>query len=285
MREGDRMRFSERYKYKPVRDVLQIDSMDDELRNSLWSALQMNIWLHVQLSRYTGRAFFDMNDEIHTLFVRLWLHYFKLPVDNLHDDWPATISRLRQEFFGWEWYEVYDFVEFVVGNYPFQDKKSFIGICNHFLERECSAYRFVNGVIVRITDEEEVLAIENALKNAEGPVRTHLHRALELLSDRKSPDYRNSIKESISAIESLVGNVLGEKGTLGNLIKKLVEEIGVHPALGKAFSNLYGYTSDQDGIRHAIMESGTVNFEDAKFFLVVCSAFANFVSSKIPGSK
>jgi len=31
---------------------------------------------------------------------------------------------------------------------------------------------------------------------------TDLSRALELLSDRKQPDYRNSIKESISAVEA-----------------------------------------------------------------------------------
>ncbi|MGC1370799.1 MAG: hypothetical protein WA824_01560 [Candidatus Sulfotelmatobacter sp.] len=59
------------------------------------------------------------------------------------------------------------------------------------------------------------------------------------------------------------------------------DEIGLHPALGKAFSSLYGYTSDEDGIRHAIMEQQDIGFDEAKFFLVVCSAFANFVRSKV----
>jgi len=97
-----------------------------------------------------------------------------------------------------------------------------------------------------------------------------------LLSDRNSPDYRNSIKESISAVESLVQKTLGKDGTLGNLIKKL----DLHPALQSAFSSLYGYTSDEDGIRHAILDSERITFEDAKFFLVICSAFINFVNSK-----
>jgi hypothetical protein len=140
----------------------------------------------------------------------------------------------------------------------------------------------VDGLITKITDEQEVAEIELALEKARGPVRTHLRRALELLSDRETPDYRNSIKESISAIESLVAIALGQKGTLGQLIKKLEDEMGLHPALRAAFSNLYGYTSDESGIRHAILESTTVDFEDAKFFLVVCSAFANFVTAKIP---
>lgn len=139
----------------------------------------------------------------------------------------------------------------------------------------------MGGVIAQISNEEEVAEIEDALKREQSPVRTHLHRALELLSSREAPDYRNSIKESISAIESLAGIVLGQKGTLGDLIKKLKAEIGLHPALQNAFSSLYGYTSDADGVRHAIMESKDIGFEDAKFFLVVCSAFANFVTAKI----
>jgi len=81
----------------------------------------------------------------------------------------------------------------------------------------------------------------------------------------------------------LVCNVLGEKGTLGELIKKLQNEIGLHPALSGALNKLYGYTSDEDGVRHAILDSDTVGLEDAKFFLVTCSAFINFVTAKLAG--
>jgi len=103
-----------------------------------------------------------------------------------------------------------------------------------------------------------------------------------LLSDRNAPDYRNSIKESISAVESLVASVLKpEKGTLGQLIKRLEDEIGLHPALKQAFSSLYGYSSDEGGIRHALTEAERVDFNDAKFMLVVCSAFVNFVEGKM----
>jgi hypothetical protein len=70
-----------------------------------------------------------------------------------------------------------------------------------------------------------------------------------LLSDRELPDYRNSIKESISAVENVVAKTVGvEKGTLGQLIKKLEDEINLQPTLRTAFSSLYGYTSDEGGI-------------------------------------
>ena len=186
-------------------------------------------------------------------------------------------------FFECEWYEVYDFIEFVANNYErYQFKDKFIEACNRALEKEVSAYRFVDSLIARITEQQEVEEIEQALNEARGLEQTHLRRALELLSNRESPDYRNSIKESISAVESLAAAVTGaDKGTLGQLIKKLEDKVGLHPALKTAFSSLYGYTSDEGGIRHALMEAETIRFEDAKFFLVVCSAFVNFVKAKV----
>jgi hypothetical protein len=194
--------------------------------------------------------------------------------------WLSVLQFLRQYFFKCEWYEVYDFVEFVANNYP-PRKDGFIKACNKVLEQEVSAYRFVDGLVSPITDKVEISEVDRALEGPADPVRTHLRRALELLSDRVNPDYRNSIKESISAVESLAATTVGEKGTLGQLIKKLEDEIGLHPALRTAFSSLYGYTSDENGIRHAILELQSLGFEDAKFFLVVCSAFVNFVKGKV----
>jgi hypothetical protein len=225
----------------------------------------------------------ESNRELKGLCDRLWFHFFKKPLDELGNDWTKVLKQLRQFFFSCEWHEVYDFVEFVANNYrrsqfigPFQDS------CNAVLEREASAYRFVDGLITPISDKEQLEEIERALERERGPVYTHLRRALELLSDRNAPDYRNSIKESISAVESLVAKVVGsDKGTLGQLIKTLEDKIDLHPALRNAFGRLYGYTSDEGGIRHALMESEVVSFDDAKFFLVVCSAFVNLVEAKI----
>jgi len=223
---------------------------------------------------------FRSNPEFATFCQRIWFRYFKLPLDTLEDNRSFIFENLRTHYFKCNWFEVYDFVEFVAENYPFRDEESFISACNIALQTEMSAYRLVDGKIVRITAEEEIAEIEEAVHGGASPVRTHLGRALELLSDRKKPDYRNSIKESISSVESLVQIALGEKGTLGSLVKKLEIDAGIHPALTKSLSSLYGYTSDEDGIRHAILNSPKVEFEDAKFMLVVCSAFVNFVQSK-----
>jgi len=94
------------------------------------------------------------------------------------------------------------------------------------------------------------------------------------------PNYRNPIKESISAVESLCNLITGRKDTLGDALKKLEAKVVIHPALKKGFSSIYGYTSDADGIRHGLLEETNLDFEDAKFMLVSCSAFVNYLIAK-----
>ncbi len=137
----------------------------------------------------------------------------------------------------------------------------------------------MGGTLAPITSEEEITAVEQAMSHGGQfkPVVSHLETALARLADRLSPDYRNSIKESISAVEAACKIVADDpKASLGQALKK----IGIHPALEKGFSAIYGYTSDADGIRHALFEESTVDADDAKFFLVSCSAFVNYLIAK-----
>ena len=272
--------FSQRKGIKPVKSVMQVDSMDTELRNGLWNALTIFYWNQVKyhwISEY---------ESIDILFKRLWHNYFKKTIDTLSDYWPDTYKEIREYFFNCEWYEVYDFIEFIANNYP--DKYNevnpkFTNFCNSVLKRELSAYRFVGGKITQITSEEEISEIEEALEISKPSkaVNTHLKRALDLLANRKSPDYRNSIKEAISAVEAICNLITGEKrATLGQALKRIEEKVSLHPALKNAFSNLYGYTSDAEGIRHALLDEPNLSFEDAKFMLVSCSAFINYLISK-----
>ena len=102
-----------------------------------------------------------------------------------------------------------------------------------------------------------------------------------MLSDRTNPDYRNSIKESISAVESLCRTVSGnDKATLSAALK-ILKDKGLHPALESAFQSLYGYTSDANGIRHALLEKSNLTSTEARFMLIICSAFTNYVIATI----
>jgi len=273
--------FSQRKGIKPVKNIMQVDSMDDDLRNGLWNALTMFYWNQVKVVIYG----YDYG-KVDILLQMLWHSYFKKPIDTLSDHWPDNHKKIRAYFFNCEWYEVYDFIEFIANNYPDEHgsvNPKFMDFCNSVLERELSAYRFVGGKITQITSEVEISEIEGALEITQSfkAVNTHLKRALDLLSDRKSPDYRNSIKESISAVEAICNLITKEeRATLGQALKKIEGKISLHSALKSAFSSLYGYTSDAEGIRHALLDEPNLSFEDAKFMLVSCSAFVNYLISK-----
>ncbi len=193
-------------------------------------------------------------------------------------------SEIRRWYYdkGREWFERLDFIEFCVQKN--EDRTAFVKLCNIFFEREMSAYRIVGNEIVQITSEEEIAEIEKSLNLGDkfSSARTHLQTALQLLADKKKPDFRNSMKESISAIESLCKIITGDKNaTLGDSLKVIEKKYPLHESLKKAFSALYGYTSDSGGIRHSFKdEVSDLKFEDAKFMLVICSAFVNYLIAK-----
>ncbi len=275
--------FSQRKGIKPVKNVIQVDSMEGDLRNGLWNALFTFYWSKVKSTGY----YYDYK-KIDVLLKLLWHSYFKKPIDTLNwRHWPDIYDNIRKYFFNCEWYEVYDFIEFIANNYHDRDNNSkFMRSCNSILNRELSAYRFVGSKITQTTSKEEISEIEEALEASQSsqPLRAvniHLKRALDLLADRKSPDYRNSIKEAISVVEAICKIITRDKkATLGQALKKIEDKVSIHPALKSAFNSLYGYTSDAEGIRHALLDKPNLSFEDAKFMLVSCSAFVNYLISK-----
>jgi hypothetical protein len=273
---------SQRQGLKPIKSVIQIESMDEDLRNGIWNALSIYYWKEVKAAPYLYLG--QTEPQMFRLLRAMWLDYFIAPVDTLPTTWEPVYDILRKHFFSSSWNGVYDFIEFVASNYPDEHTNSkFKAYCNHILEREVSAYRFVGNEIAQITAQEEIAEIEEAMQATDvmRPVAVHINAALQLFASRKSPDYRNSIKESISAVEALC-RILTESSsaTLGDALKQLKDKVRLHPALEKAFLSMYGYTSDAQGIRHALMDEPTLDSEDAKFMLVSCSAFVNYLRSK-----
>ena len=142
-----------------------------------------------------------------------------------------------------------------------------------------SAFRFVDDQLVRVTSESEIEAVEAPLAVGDHPDVAHLRSAMDHLSSRTNPDFRNSVKESISAVEAACRDLVGDpKATLGQALKSVD---GLHPAMRDAFSKLYGWTSDDGGIRHGLTDEAVQpGLDEAKFMLVACSAFVNFLMSK-----
>lgn len=277
------MKFSQRIGKRSVKAELEREGLSEELRNSLWTVIYEGVITgksnEPDYSAYPGP---DLS-QLGKFFQSLWRNFFKFPIDTLHisynqlDEQP--IRFVRDWYFKAEWYDAFDLLEFCS-----EGSEYFQTYANALLKREMSAYRFIDGTLTEVNSTEEVVELESALKNTSKfkSVKEHLSTAIALYSNKKNPDYRNSIKESISAVESL-SKIITEnnKTTLGQALKEIEKKHGIPASLKSAFSALYGYTSDEGGIRHSLLEAGVkVGIEEARFMLVTCSAFVNYLISK-----
>ena len=127
-----------------------------------------------------------------------------MPIDTIPPFWLNIYSYIRNYYFQGSYGEIYDILEWIAQNhYSGPLGEIFVTECNQTLEKELSGYRFVDDKIVLITSDEEITAVDEAVKIPnpfKGP-RAQIKSALKKLSDRKSPDYAGSIKDSISAVE------------------------------------------------------------------------------------
>lgn len=271
--------FSQRYGYSSLEQAFQREAVSDSLRTALWNVLKVRIW---DLYDSERSSYDDNSKRINTLVRRVWIHYLNKDLDKL-----PTFKRyqqgayyeLKDYFISCQWFEVYNFLEFIAEG----DSRLFNietrNWINSTLEKHNAAYRFVDNAVVEITDKNEIEAIEVALSHPEKSVREHLSSSLNKLSDKETPDYRNSIKESISGVEAACRILTGNKSaTLGDALKKIDN---LHPVMRQAFDKLYGYTSDESGIRHSLSDEKVITYADAKFMLVTCSAFVSYLNTNV----
>ena len=234
MRESS---FSERFGYVPPPVPLGKDDFPDALRNGLWDVCRLRLEVFFHPNRFREEVTFRLWEEV---TFRLWHDFFQIPADSRPRDAYGLDRRkavqfIRKFFFEREFYKVYDLIEFLLNDLAvYLDRQDFDKALNTVLERESAAYRLINARFVSVTDPAEVESITAAAHSEVDGVRQHITRSAELLSDRQKPDYRNAIKEAISAVEAAVAFVSGEStGGVKNLSK--VEELKLHPALCAGF--------------------------------------------------
>lgn len=264
--------FSQRVGKKPVELPFQREGINASLRTRLWNLYDVFL--------FRPNYFFEAERSLFANgFILTWAQFFNRTVDSIPYKYDNAVLEIKDFFFRCEWYELYDYIEFSLENY---DKlpRDFSDYINEVLEVENATYRLINRIISPVISENEIQEISKALDTPISGVMDHLSTALTLMSKRENPDYRNSIKESISAVESLAKSITSDdKATLGKALSKIKDSKNIHPAFEKALTALYGYTSDESGIRHALLDESRLEEVDARFMLVVCSAFVNYLNA------
>lgn len=280
--------FSDRNGIKPLNTEIQLTEFDERTRIALFNSIVYFyelLYSQYEVCEEKPQRFFSyILEGIYSMERKVDSAYSEKAFFNvvhetiLEDSYDSVLTVVEAI--------VQHFDEYLIANprYKYSRKSPSIiqTFFNNLFEREYVGYRFIGGLISPISDEIEVESVNVAVNNKFKSVREHISKANTFLSNREKPDYKNSIKESISAVEAICQEILGTKGggaTLGKMLKKLEDNgIEIHSALKDAFNKLYGYTSDANGIRHAGDIGGpSSTFEEAKFMLVSCSAFINYL--------
>jgi hypothetical protein len=277
----DNLSFSKRYGFEPVEVPFQIDNINAELRTELWNAFYIFIYLKVEKADTYSKS------EYRTFHKMLWVHFFKKPLDDFPQYDFEFSNFVRQQIEKGTWYKVYELFEFVFRNTEdsrVYDIGGFEEYMNDKLRANNSGYTLTNNKFIPVTNQEEINELKQTQKSAEtyglNGVQEHLNSALELLSQKPKPDFRNSIKESISMVEVISRIIEPSENTLGKALNKLDKHEKISKTLKAGFEKLYAYTNDKNGIRHGLMDEQSVDLEDARFFLISCSAFTNYLIEK-----
>ncbi len=256
---------------------LQKEEWDKVTQNKVWDVIRSFI--------DTGSTNSEVRSFVTISFLSISSELLQRPNDEFDKVYDSDFEscfvlndvcrKYKEFFFGLSYNEKFDFIElFIDGEEELSDKVT--KFFNDVFKERLVGYRIVNGQITDIDNEDEYKSVEQAARET-----FHIEKAVTLLYDRKSHDYENSVKESISAVEQICKQIsVQPDATLSSCISKVESETKLHPRFIEAIKKLYSYSSDEDGIRHGAFKDMRVSFEDAKFMLVICSAFCNYLLEK-----
>lgn len=274
--ENNNLSFGNRNGLEPIEVPFQIDDIDNDFRTELWNAYFLYIQELIENSRY----------DLQNINKVTWMYFFKNPIDEFPSskyEFKSYVKRYVKEI---AWYKVYELFEFVLRNLEEYDSFNYEEFVEYLKEvlKTCNAgYTLVNNRFIPVinTLEVEEIKITQALssKFSLSNIQQHLNASIELIAKKPTPDFRNSIKESISMVE-VISRLIEPENTLGKALNLLDKKKKINGTLKLGFEKLYAYTNDKNGIRHALMDEQNVDLEDARFFLVSCSAFTNYLIEK-----
>lgn len=284
--------FSQRHGILPAQQIVIKNAINQDIVNAIGSCYDVLCQRLYNNSYSNAWGTFFHQESIER---ELWVHLTNRRLSDFvrNGRYHLTFNELLASG-GVSWNKILDLVEYVckwisvnVDAFYRLDEalKEFESNINNEFERLDYGYRVVNHCIVDIASEEESAAINEAIEKSKDNVSEHLRRAVMHYSTRPNPDVRNSIKESISAVEAVCRELTGEM-TLGKALKHLEDNgVVIHKMLKEGFTKFYVYTNDPDsGIRHALMDDdGTYvpSKDEAYYMLVACSTFVNYLRRKV----
>lgn len=276
--------FSQRYGYDPLPEPMKLEELSDDLRREVYNEVRNHL-----LTLYNSL------DDTYDRFVERVLGKFDrkpedevLPSDKNRYQYSDNVNRyIKSILTTKEFYHTLNFIEIVVNDRIVES--NFTKHIEQLFEQHSAAYWLDTSLkpykFFPCASEEQGIAVKEAIQSiCDGGMdgaSTHLRQAAEHINDRH---YADSIADSINAVESVVRSIDPDANKELAPALKSLENKGLlrHSALKSAFVKLYGYTSDEQGIRHALIERDTpdVGLDEAMFMFGACASFAAYLVSK-----
>jgi hypothetical protein len=263
-----RLTFEQAEGLEPLPSQLKLKEVSPELRAQLWHVFHQ--WLTVMSvtddvipgQSYLKGPFVQLLYDWHVT------RRFK-PADEFSQNSRFWINELKSVFMDGDYATILGFVQWVLRHRakPYQLEIQ----VEDALRASHAAYAvFDKDTIIPIGSEPERETLSRSFADVDTSefhgARAHLRNAG---SELTAGNYAASIRESIHAVEAVARVLEPGAQTLGPALAKLEKSMRFHPALRKGFGSLYGFTSDEKGIRHALLDEpvAQVDETDALYML------------------
>jgi hypothetical protein len=274
-----RLTFRQAEGIDPLPTQMKREEITPVLKARLWDVLYSQINpSRTLVGPYTGFA--QINENWALVLREEWIGRRGKLAHLFQDNVQIRVKDLSEIFQKRTAAEIFQLIQFLLragANDTFKSEVAAV------LEMEQSAFRVVGGdTLMPTTSKEELGAIRSAFQDtSENEFKgshTHLKLSAIALGEGKFAD---SVRESIHAVES-VARVLEPNAKLSKALAVLENAGHLHPSMKNGFNALYGWTSDDNGIRHALLEDGDAKVDetDALFMIGACSSFVSYLIAK-----
>ena len=242
-----------------------------EFRALLWSL----IYNSLMKSSYGGEV------KAHWRIILEDLHVRKMhrAIDEFDDSLYYQSSVIKSVIFHSDYVVFFGLLQFLIRNGALPSE--LIYNLQELLVECRMGYRIVEKTIMPLSSEQETDSFRIALiESASTPgAQTHLRQAAEACTNGAWAD---SVRESIHAVESAARTLAPGAQTLDPALAELERAGKLNAALRRGFGALYGFTSSEQGIRHALLDKdeSAVDEADALFMLGACAAFVTYLLRK-----
>ncbi|MCV6575539.1 MAG: hypothetical protein OIF58_07370 [Cohaesibacter sp.] len=275
MEERNYIPFSQREGFELTPPQLKIGEISKDLRRLLEYCIDIEFdrgTFHGIEGEYFTSAWERVAKDLHVLFFKHRSSTYRGNVDKIQQ---AVQHVTQTSKIG----ELFDLVEFFA-RHAVCSQELKVELANAFVQAR-AAYRLVDGQIIAIGSAEQAAAFERALEDAQGEsaARSHLLSAGLAL---RNGDWAGSVRDSIHSVEAMARRLAPKEKGLGAALKGLEEKGHLHGSLKQALGKLYGYASDEEGVRHALVfnEEASVDEADALFMLGACAAFVSYLVAR-----